>query len=121
MQDESITLGELALLLLLFAGPVYLASAGIVLFTLRRRLRSVRLARGTVALALGAATLLAVPLTLVFWWASAGLPGAVQRLLSQSEGAVGFGVFVSVPALAASVISYGAARVYLARRARSAT
>jgi hypothetical protein len=103
MQDEFITLRELALLLLLFAAPVYVVGALVLLVALARRPRRARPARRTVARALAVATVLAVPL-------------AAQAALSPGGGALGFAGYISLPALAASMVCYGATAVYLARR-----
>jgi hypothetical protein len=113
--DEQLRPAEFALLLFVFAAPVYLVASALLVRTLRR-LRP-RLPRGMsiVRQVLGA-WLLALPLTVMVWWLLGVLPDGVTDALIPSAGWAPLGAIVVLPASVAAALAFGA----MARRARLA-
>jgi hypothetical protein len=119
MGDEYITLPELALLLGAFGTPSYLLVAGAVYMWLRRA-GAAGARRRAIALTFGAATVLALPLTVLVWAASSYLPDVVTQLLVIDQQPLAFFATVGVPALVAALICFPPAGWLIWRRARRA-
>ena len=120
MGEDRILLSELGLLLLAFAGPVYLiasiAQAAVLAGAAPRehRLR-------TILVSVLVSLLLAFPLTVLVWWLTGLLPAEVFSWLTipiSWEPPFSGGVLV-LPALVASLIAYTLVGLFVLRRSRT--
>ena len=109
MEGNYITAVELIILLALFAGPVYVLAAFLLYNWLKRRgltgpgrrLRAYGLLAG--------ATLVALPLTVFVWWFSGYLKFTLAEWVPAGWGVLNFVVYITPPAVVASLIAFVAA------------
>ena len=114
--EEQITVVELGLLLLVFGGPVYIV-ATIALLGASRRARRIGTLPHSAAGLVVRAWLLALPLTLVVWWAMGLLPDPWLDFVVPSASWLPLGIIVLVPATVASLLAFGATGWWARRRA----
>ena len=109
MEGNYITAGELIILLVLFAGPVYVLAAFLLYGWLKRRgltgsgrkLRAFGLLAG--------ATVVALPLTVFAWWFSAYLPVTFATWVPAGWNVLDLAAYITPPAVVASLIAFVAA------------
>ncbi|HXF59548.1 MAG TPA: hypothetical protein VN539_06965 [Candidatus Saccharimonadales bacterium] len=118
MGEDRILLHELAFLLLVFAGPVYLVASVVQTILLTRAGMREHRAR-TTGIALAVSLLLAFPLTLVLWWLMGRLPPVVFSWLAPFLSWSPMGGIIQIPATVASLIAYTLIGRLALRRARA--
>ena len=107
MTDHSITVPELGLLFLIVGGPIYGVGTAAALAILAKRRSSPRLPMSRAGL-VTRGWLLAVPLTLVVWWAMALVPDGWLDAMIPGADWPAVAVIVGLPAAIASALGFGA-------------